>query len=82
MSAPSSRGVKRQRSDSGGKGESRKIGPDHHADQHSSSSKGGKGQEKSQVADYKGEGGMGSKTSGIQADATINAMFRTCSRNV
>ena len=40
--------------------------------------KDGKGKEKSQVADSKGEGGKGSKTSGIQADATINAMFRTC----
>ena len=44
--------------------------------------KDGKGKEKSQGAESKGEGGKGSKTSGIQADATINAMFRTCSRNV
>ena len=44
--------------------------------------KDGKGKEQSQVADSKGKGGKGSQTPGIQADATINAMFRTCSRNV
>ena len=65
MSAPSSPGTKRPSSDSGGKG---KIGPDRHADQRSSSSKGGKGQAERRSSSDSGR--KGEKGSSKDSEAT------------
>ena len=68
MSAPSSPGIKRPSSDSGGKGKSKKIGPDRHADQRSSSSKGGKGQAERRSSSDSGR--KGEKGSSKDSEAT------------